>query len=226
MTQNKLLQLRVDNPNRIKSIVGIEYGQDSTKRLRTFYRIRQLLTKTFLIPQRRNLKKFVQILKRRPFSKFIVSSGEYIKKRCFDIAAKKAELYNRNLKSPKRFIVVHLRGTDRPCAFERLKPKDLIFKLEKTGLKRTTDVVYVMTDLTSNSSHFIELKKYFKNYYMFQASDMELFDHSIFAKKAAFLLYATELQLQEMADGIVETYANHKMRNYKNVWGYLAPKGC
>ena len=216
----------VEKDDRMTSVFSIEYGEYTLNQKLSLYRIKIAHHQIVALARNPNLTKVDQLAKRITFSNFLTSSADYVKNQCLQRAKERAKKYERNPCLVNRFVVLHLRGTDRPCALNRITPEKIVSRIIELGVNRTTDVIYIMTDLTSKSVHFTELKKHFKNYYMFQASDMELFDHSKFAKKAAFLLYATELQLQEIADGIVETYKGHKMVNYQKILGYLAPKGC
>ena len=126
----------------------------------------------------------------------------------------------------ERFIVIHIRGSDRPCALEKLAPNQLISKIKQLGVNKLTDIVYLMTDLTSESAHLTSIVDYFKDFYLFRSSDIEIYDNRIFAQTAVFLIYASELELQEISDGIVETYRGHHMKNHGKVMGYLEPWKC
>ena len=210
----------------LPNAVTIEYGENPLNPKPAFYRIMYIKNENIKIYNRPDLKRVSRNFKHRTFSKFITSSAEQIVRHCFKRAIEKARSFKRNPNSIKRFFVVHLRGTDRPCAFKRLKPKNVLSQLEAFGLKRATDVVYVMTDLKSQNDVIREIKNYFKDYYMFLASEIDLYDDPVFARTAAFLIYATEIQLQELADGIVDTYRGHKMKNYEKVVGYLSPWQC
>ena len=169
------------------------------------------------------MAKYVKLFDRLPFSKFITSSAEYIKKRCFEFAEERKKQNKENRESFKKFIVVHLRGTYLSCAFDVMKTEDIVSKIEQIGVNRTRDVVYLMTDLKPKNDKLLALKSHFAGFYLFQSSDMNLYDHSVFATTAALLIYATELQLQAIADGVVETYkSRHKMPNEDKIIGHLS----
>ncbi|XP_075254702.1 uncharacterized protein LOC142346085 isoform X2 [Convolutriloba macropyga] len=220
--KDDFLQL-VHNSDHKLSIVSVEYGKKYPENpVHTLYRIKFLKQQTFALFPRKDVSYSGKVIFRRPFTKFITSSAQYVKERCFQLAEEKNKLSNHSADTPNRFVVIHIRSKNLTCALDRFTPNELVLKLEKIGVKRTKDVVYLMTDLEPNDAHFLALKSYFEGYYLFQASDINLYDHSMFAKKAALLIYATEIQLQEIADGIVETFIyRHQMPNTAKIIGHL-----
>ncbi|XP_075242581.1 uncharacterized protein LOC142337281 isoform X2 [Convolutriloba macropyga] len=215
--------------NSVKSVVTIEYGEYSgsrTRKLKRFFRIRNITTDKMRNLQNSDIKNLTLISKQRSFSLFITTAADYVKNFCLKRSFEKVRLEDRELGSIERFIVIHLRGSDRPCAMRSLKPTNLTSSLEKFGVRRESDVVYVMSDLSKRSPHLKELKTYFSQFYLFQAKDIPIFEDPVFAKKAPFLIYVTEHQLQDKADAIVLTYPGHRMRDRKKILGSLAPDKC
>ena len=212
--------------NKTQSLVTVEYGEIHPDNSKSFYRI--VLPQLTRVQSLKNSNVYhvKQLSKPRQFSEFIRAIALHVKNYCFRRASEIAKSNLRNVEKITRFIVVHVRGTDKPCVLKKLKPKNMISKLKKLGVKRESDIVYFMSDIPNNSSHFKALKSYFRTYYFFESSDIDMFDDEIFAEKAPFLIYTTELQLQEIADGIIETYPGHKRQNSGNVLGYLQPIAC
>ena len=108
----------------------------------------------------------------------------------------------------------------------KLQPQDLISRLINLGVNRLHDVVYLMSDLDHNNIHLKSIKNFFRDFYLFEAKDMDVYDREVFARHAPFLIYATEIHLQQVADGVIESYRGHSMAKNAHILGYLEPWRC
>ena len=218
-----------DSSRQIKSLVSIAYGpfgNNLAERWKNYFRIYMIKSARLQVLRSPDVTKSTLVSKHRPFSMFITEIGKHVKDFCTRRSAEIAIFKQRKTEEIKRFVVIHLRGRDRNCTLKSLTPKNLIEELKKFGIKRESDVVYLMSDLEKGSGHLLELEKFFRGYYLFQASHIKLFNHSVFAKTAPFLIFVVENQLQEVADGVILTYPNHKLRNQKKLMGSLNPSYC
>ena len=223
------LSNKCDSSQQIKSLVSIGYGpfgNNLAEKLKNYYRIYMIKSAQLQVLRSPDATNSTLVSKHRPFSMFITETGNYVKDFCTRRSAEIAIFKQRKTEEIKRFVVIHLRGRDRNCTLKNLPPKKLIKKLKKFGIKRESDVVYLMSDLEKGSGHLLEVEKFFSGYYLFQASDINLFNHSVFAKTAPFLIFVVQNQLQEVADGVVLTYPDHKLRNRKKLLGSLNPSYC
>ena len=208
------------------SVLSIEYGKYYKKTSKsTMHRIYYADPNHFR-KKATNLMQVIYNFQRKPFSKFIQTVGHFIKAKCLKDAHVISTSQKRRPNSSDRFIVIHLRGTDRPCALEQLRPEALMFKITRLGIKRESDVIYLMSDLNDTSRHIQAIQHFFGDYYLFQAKDMDVFDHEVFAEKAPFLIYAIENYLQQIADGVIITYKGHNLRRHDNIMGHLSDEKC
>ena len=83
-----------------------------------------------------------------------------------------------------------------------------------------------MTNAPENSTHMAAIKKELKAMSVFTAADVAIFQDPVFLRMGRFLIYAMELQLQSIADGLILTYPGHRLPNKHNEWGVLATEQC
>ena len=158
-------------------------------------------------------------VKSRPFSEFIQTAAERIKNKI--LKNLKFNLVKSENKS--RFIVVHLRAFDRPCALSEYSGHEVIKKLEQYGVNRKQDFAYIMTSLIAKSDHLRALRNYFGQFHMSEKKDIYLFRKTYFESMGSYLVYAVELELQNIADAVVRTYPPHiQLMNSPNTIGILA----
>ena len=150
-----------------------------------------------------------------PFSAFIRSAAEGIKKHCLPLS--------NDIARTKNFYVIHLRGSDRPCIVELMTSFYLIRKIESFNITKN-DVIYLMTDLGKDHDNVTSLKRHFGDS-LFMASDMKIFSKSPF-KEDNYIVFATELALQKMSDGFLSTYKNHGKLRENNKMGSLMNMNC
>ena len=204
-------------------ILTIEYAHQSIQCSKCHYRTHDInLTKSVHLFN--NSLNITTEFNNKQFSPFIKISARKIKSKVLS-KAKFLATFSSKFKQKIRFIVIHLRGTDRKCALAKYKDDQLIKKIESFGVFKNNSIIYLMTDLTSASTQVKSLKKRFGDF-MFQKSDIELFRHITFKKLGSYLVYATELELQAISDGIVRTYKGHDMPNSKKELGFLETPEC
>ncbi len=158
--------------------------------------------------------RYMSLSPRRPFSDFIVTSSLIVKKRCL----------LKSQSESKQFKLVHLRATDRPCAMGSYSPESLLRKLEKFGVNISSDVIYLMTDLERTDALFLTMQEAFGSR-LCSAQDISLFKLEPFTSDV-YLIYATELALQDVCEGFVETYPGHSIGRKNKLLGTLSPPEC
>ena len=139
--------------------------------------------------------------------------------------AKKIEIQTNRRTNRKKFIVIHVRGSDRKCAIDELTRHQLINKIESFGVSRNNSIVYLMTDLARNKRKIKAIRKHFRGS-IFLESDIDLFQREEFRILGTYLVYATELELQAISDGIIRTYKGHGLPNKDKQLGFLVPPEC
>ena len=107
----------------------------------------------------------------------------------------------------RKFYVIQLRGTDRPCILEWMTSSYLIRKIESFNITKN-DTIYLMTDLKKENDKVTALKQYFGDS-LFMASDMEVFSTSPF-NEDNYIVFATEVAPQKISDGYLPTYKSHE----------------
>ena len=161
----------------------------------------------------------------RMFSPFIKTAALKIKSYIVKKAKQKAVGLNTNSTQKTRFIVIHLRGRDRKCTLSKYKGDQLINKVESFGVFKNNSFIYLMTDLTRTNTHVKSLKRKFGDQ-IFYKWDIKLFEQKGFKNLGTYLIYATELELQAISDGIVRTYKGHGSTTEKKELGFLQPPEC
>ena len=141
-----------------------------------------------------------------------MKSAEKVKLLCFEKAGSTSHLKT-------KFYVIHLRGGDRPCVREKMSPAKVLEKIISFIFRNHSRVVYLMTDLDTQSAYVKETKNYF-GANLCLAEDIELFRKYFFTKQPQ-AIYITELALMRIADGHIETYQSHLEFQENNRLGYL-----
>ncbi|XP_075251756.1 uncharacterized protein LOC142344125 isoform X1 [Convolutriloba macropyga] len=233
MGEEKQCRLRVVNKYdaglALPSIVSVEYdrkGKCSECHYRTCD-VRPHNSKVTLLDDF-NQNEINPTNEKKEFSMFIKITAAMIRTELLKIAMtsriSETESANQGLKSPQ-FVVLHLRASDRPCVLKQLTPNRLIQLLTNFGVNNNT-VLYVMTNAPENSTHMAAIKKELQALSVFTASDVAIFQDPVFLRMGRFLIYAMELQLQSIADGLILTYPGHRLPNKHNEWGVLATEQC
>ena len=146
-----------------------------------------------------------------PFSDFFLRSAAAIREICY------RKCQQNKLK--RKFIVIHLRGTDRPCLREKMSPHEIIQKIKRLGVPKERSVIYLMTDLPRNSTYVQAVRNYFKPF-IFGSDDVKFFSRYPFTTQPQ-ASYITEYALLKIADGHIETYNSHLAFKEKGLLGYL-----
>ena len=210
----------------MSSVVTFEYGRKDMCKLCHF--------RTCHIKPRRSIaalfdkikgKKISQIIDRRQFSPFINAAAWKIKYELVKKVKRGASISENNKQKELQFVVLHLRASDRPCALRKLSPQNILKLMTLYGVDNRT-LLYVMTNSRVHGGHLTYIKRNSSALSVFTWSDVTIFKHIAFQRMGTYLVYAVELQLQSIADGLIETYPGHKLPNRHNHWGFLAPKVC
>ena len=159
----------------------------------------------------------------RPWNNFIRTSARLVKQLCIKLVSKK---------SPKsadltysKFRLVHLRGTDRSCGLDSYSPDKLLAKLRLDfHIDLENDLLYLMTDMNSSSPLVKTLQSTFGSR-ICQSSDIAFFKQEPFASNA-YLIFAAELEMQNICNGYVETFHDHSISNRNKLLGVLTPLYC
>ncbi len=80
-----------------------------------------------------------------------------------------------------------------------------------------------MTDANNSSQHVLEIRYAFEPFFL-TTTDVEVFRENWLRKDGA-LVFAVELQVQNLADFVIESYRNHAESTKRNV-AVLAPANC
>ena len=173
-----------------------------------------------------NLRKAIANFDSKEFTSVIKVAAREVK----NVVVRKAKNRknkNKNKRNNQKrlFVVIHLRGRDRKCALSKYTNKQLINKIESFGVFKNNSIVYLMTDLLQNNSLVSAVGAYFGSFIL-QEKDIELFKRRAFTKLGPFLVYATELELQSISDGVIRTYTGHSLPNDGKELGFLEPPEC
>ena len=212
------------NANR-RSLLTLEYGAHLNPCKLCGYRINRLPFRKSRSFVNSTLTDYKQNLEKRKFSKFIQVTAEQIKKELMNRTNINTKISSRPKKN-YTFTVIHLRGMDRPCAAKNLKVSELLEKIKSFRVSRWSDIVYVMTNMPDKNPFLRGLRYHFRNSFLFEKSDIAVFESTTFQKLGTYLIYAVELELQNLADKIVLTYPGHSLSNIENIRGILAPDFC
>ncbi len=124
----------------------------------------------------------------------------------------------------RKVIVLHLRGTDRPCFINSVSPDEMIDRLKLLGAHKRNTTLYLMTNERPDEAHVVKLRHYYSPF-MFEAANFSsLFESEPFST-SGYLIFAVELQLGGIVDGgFIDTYGPP----YKgqNCIGLLTKDGC
>ena len=149
----------------------------------------------------------------RPFSRFIQAVAERAKEDMFSGSV-----------GDRKFVTVHLRTTDRPCMIESVKPEQMLNRMTSNNILPNNSLVFLRIDNDRMAKSHINLirERFEPNF--FTTSTVGLFrKHDLF--KDSNLLFAVELELQNRADLVVESYPGHTFfLTDKTI--YLAPPHC
>ena len=201
-----------------KSVLTLEYAQNNIWCLTCHYRVRQVdLTNS--VQDYDNLIK-ISLFRRKTFAPFIKYAALKIKYILFKKAREKQLEINGSIGN-RKFIVVHLRWRHRPQALSKYTGGQLVKKIESYGVSKDNSIVYLMTDLPQNHALNVAMRTHFKDF-IYQDSDIELFKHNSFQKLGSYLVYVTEIALQDISDGIVHTYSGHTLPNEEKELGLLS----
>jgi len=213
---NCRLSVQTDTSDEIhlSSVLKFEYGHPYFKKKRAF-RIADLSSNWAALKHQREHHIQPVFTGKPPFSKFFRNAAEGIKRHCMMSTFSKS--------STRKFYVIHLRGTDRPCIVKLMTSSYLIRKIGSFNITEN-DVIYLMTDLKREHDKVTALKQHFGDS-LFMASDMEMFSASPF-KEDNYIVFATELALQKISDGLLSTYKNHATLRDENEIGTLMQRDC
>ena len=176
-------------------------------------------------------------LKTFRFSRLIQEAATSIKKSCLEKRRQMIPGYKakESMTEAVPFYVIHLRATDRDCVRRLLSPQQVVDKILKIrsfrvfrrpsmGEKVNEPIVYLMTDLPSESEYVAAMKSAFRSGFC-QAKDVDIFTRTLF-KDDNYLVYATESQAARASDGYVKTY-NLKKPSSKSIFlGALLNMKC
>ena len=197
----------------LNSVLKLEYGSPSFKKTKA-YLINDSLS-NWAIKHQRKIHITPMFTGKPPFSRFFRNAAEGIKRHCMMSTFPNS--------GTKKFYVIQLRGTDRPCIVEWMTSSYLIKKIESFNITKN-DVIYLMTDLKKENDKVTALKQYFGDS-LFMALDMEIFHSSPF-KEDNYIVFATELALQKISDGYLQTYKYHGILKEENELGMLMQMNC
>ena len=99
---------------------------------------------------------------------------------------------------------------------------EMVDKIASFGVPHKNEIVYLMTNMPENSSHFKAIRKYFRNHPFFGAIDIDMFKRKAFTQMGSYLVYVVEKRLQDIAERIIVTYSGYVTSSSKLV-GVLAP---
>ncbi|XP_075247561.1 uncharacterized protein LOC142340746 isoform X1 [Convolutriloba macropyga] len=222
-TKKCRLEASLDSPKNLTqaatSVLTLEYSQINIWCLTCHFRINQVNLTNSVQSYDNSLSK-VSVFKRKTFSPFIKYAALKIKYIIMKTAKKKQLKINGNIGN-RKFIVIHLRGRDRPQALSKYRGNQLVNKIESYGVFNNNSIVYLMTDLPQDHAQIKAVRTYFKDF-IFQDLDIELFKHNSFQKMGSYLVYVTEMALQDISDGIVRTYSDHTLPNKEKELGFLS----
>ncbi len=152
---------------------------------------------------------------KRPFNAFVKACAYLIRHQLFNRVQTES--------SERKLVAIHLRAYDRPCLIQNLKPAQLLERIQFFNITKKNSVIYLMTDADRNSPHVRILHDFFQPFFM-TTSDVRLFKEVWFRKDGA-IVFAIELEIQNLADYVVESYRNHAMSKFRDV-GILVPDEC
>ena len=204
-------------------MITVEYGRQadswSGRGIYRIFRLNQL--KPRILPES-NLTEVLLRPPLRPFALFFTQVAKSIRRDCF----RRAQGALSDRKQPRmKFRLVHLRGTDRPCALRNFTPLGLLERLQKSRINFKSDLVYLMTDLQKNNWLVVKLRSLLGRR-LCEASDITLFSREPFYSNS-YLIYAAELALQHVSDGFVETFFDHSIGDATHkLLGTLAAPNC
>ena len=108
----------------------------------------------------------------------------------------------------RKLVVFHFRGTDRPCVLDLFSPQKMIDKLVEFGFHKHNVTLYLMTNVNSTYDHVIQIRKFYSPFF-FEARDfLSIFNQKPFVSSGS-LVFTAEMQLQQISDGFVVTFAHH-----------------
>ena len=151
------------------SLLTFDYGFPNFKK-RGGYRTWEILSNWAVLTPQRKIHIAPMFTGKPPFTKFFQKTAEGIKRHCM--------MSTKSNSSTKKFFVIHLRGSDRPCIVKLMTSSYLIRKIESFNVTKN-DVIYLMTDLKRENDKVATLKQHVGDS-LFMASDMDIFSTSPF----------------------------------------------
>ncbi len=155
----------------------------------------------------------------RRFSNVVKTAALKIKRKMRKVEFSKA------VTEARKLIVFHFRTTDRGCVSNRLSPARIVDKLISLGAHRQNTTLYLMTDAGLDNQHVKALKQYYSPFF-FRASDMGSVFEKIPFRNNGYLVFAVELELQNISDGFILTYGGPKLQENGKTLGVLNSGLC
>ena len=109
-----------------------------------------------------------------PYASFFKKTANYIAAYLRKMSSRIAHTNGQILSESSELIVLKLRGNDKNCALYYVNDNDLFDKLEKFGVNKNKQIVYLMSDMLRDNQYTRTLRNYFKNYYMFESYDLPM----------------------------------------------------
>ena len=155
----------------------------------------------------------------KPFTDAIRSAASKIRNTIEQMFAEEFSQQTRKL------IVFHFRGAEKTCVPKNLTPDQVLDKMISYGAHKHNTTLYLMTDAKYDDDYVIAVREFYSPFFVDAKNFSCVFDETPF-RSSGFLVFAVELELQNISDGYILTYESHKLQATDKTIGVLGRGFC